>query len=197
MTSPGPSTARPAGRDVGSPDDRSPDSRRQSGTGALSPVRAALIGDAVARAGGLRIAAVTDADTLVARARRQAGDILSRARADGESDGRAAAEARRAEARRAARSVVLEAQLAACDRLRREARATVGALRDDPMYPRLLVRLEELARNAAGPSAVVTRHPSGGIVAEGKGTYVDCSLSGLAGQALEALGAEVSTLWTG
>ena len=69
---------------------------------------------------------------------------------------RAVAAAQYAEARRAARSVMLQAQRAAYDELHRQTRAAVGALLGDPAYLRLLVRLEEMA-GRAGPSATVTR----------------------------------------
>ncbi len=168
-----------------------------TGADALSPVREALIGEAIQLAGELRAAATADADAVLADARRQAAEILSQARAQGESDGQSAAAARNAMSRRAARSVTLAAQRDAYDELRRRVRGAVSALREDPVYPRLLDRLEALAHTTAGPSAAVTRHPSGGVVAQGPGVFVDCSLPRLADRAVDALGAEVSELWSG
>jgi hypothetical protein len=163
---------------------------------ALSPVRAALAGEAARQAGEIRAAASAEADAVAAAARRQVEEILSQARARGELDGQAAAARRRTTSRRAARSVTLAAQRGAYDELRRRVRDAVGALREDPVYPRLHDRLEELARGLAGPSATVTRHPAGGVVAQGPGTFVDCSLPRLADRAVDALGAEVSALWS-
>ena len=40
------------------------------------------------------------------------------------------------------------------------------ALRDAPGYPALRERLARLAQAAAGPGAVVSEHPDGGVVAE-------------------------------
>jgi vacuolar-type H+-ATPase subunit E/Vma4 len=163
----------------------------------LAPVRAALIGEATQRADELRAAATADAEAMLAAAGRQVDAVLAQARARGESDGRSAAAAREAISRRDARSVVLTAQRRAYDELRRRVRDAVGALREDPVYPRLLDRLEELARGIAGPAAAITPHPSGGVVAQGAGTFVDCSLLRLADSAVDALGAEVSALWSG
>lgn len=170
---------------------------RLIGADALSPVRAALIGQAARRAGEIRATASAEAEAVVAAGRRQAEEILSRARALGELDGRSAAASRRAASRRAARRVVLAAQRDAYEEFRRRVRAAVCALEQDPVYPRLRDRLEQMARGMAGPSATVTPHPSGGVVAEGNGTFVDCSLPRLADRAVDALGAEVSALWSG
>ena len=164
---------------------------------ALSPVRAALIREATQRAGEVRAAAAAEAAAVLEDAGHQVETILSEARGRGELDGQSAAAARRAMSRRAARSAVLTAQREAYEELRRRVRDAVGALVDDPAYPRLLDRLDELARGMAGPAAAVSRHPSGGVVAQGPGTFVDCSLPRLADIAVDGLGAEVSALWSG
>ena len=167
------------------------------GGDALAPVRAALIGEATQRADELRASATAEAEAVLADARRQVEEILAQACARGESDGQSAAAARAATSRRDARSVVLTAQCRTYDELRRRVRDAVGALREDPVYPRLLGRLEDLARSIAGPSAAISRHPSGGVLAQGAGTFVDCSLPRLADTAVDALGSEVSALWSG
>ncbi|MFI7643956.1 hypothetical protein [Nonomuraea sp. NPDC049400] len=38
-------------------------------------------------------------------------------------------------------------------------------------------------------------HPDGGVLAEGQGRRVDCTLDALAARAVDALGAEVERLW--
>lgn len=191
-----------AQRAPGGPQRASGDPRRlpgdpQIGADPLSPVRAALIRSAEQRAAELRATASAEAEAVIGAGRRQAEEVLSQARALGEQDGRSAAATRHAASRRAARRVVLTAQRDAYDDLRHRVRAAVCALQQDPVYPRLRGRLEEMARGMAGPAATITPHPSGGVVAEGSGTFVDCSLPRLADRAVDALGAEVSALWSG
>jgi hypothetical protein len=167
------------------------------GGDAVAPVRAALIAAAMRRAGQARAAASAEAGAVLVAADRQVREILSQARARGELDGRSAAALRQAAARHTARQAVLAAQRDIYEEFRRRVRDAVVGLREDPVYPRLHGRLEELARRAAGPSATVTPHPAGGVVAEGHGTFVDCSLPRLADWAVDALGAGVSALWSG
>lgn len=162
----------------------------------LAPVREALLGEARRRARELRAGAAADARAVVAAAHREAAEILSRARADGESDGRSAAAGRRAEADRAARATVLAAQCEVHAEFRQRVRDEVCALRRDPLYPSLLRTLQLMARAAAGPSAEVATDPAGGAVARAPGRRADCSLPRLAERAADALGAEVSSLWS-
>ena len=56
--------------------------------------------------------------------------------------------------------------------------------------------LSALAAGAAGPGATVTAHRAGGVVARSDRAVVDCSLPRLASLAVDALGDEVSQLWT-
>lgn len=161
----------------------------------LAPVREALLSEARRRARDLRAGAAADAEAAVSAAHREAEEILSRARAEGESDGRSAAAGRRAAADRAARATVLAAQREVYAEFRQRVRDDVCALRRDPLYPSLLRTLQELAREAAGPSAEVTSDPAGGAVARAPGRLADCSLSRLAERAADALGTEVSSLW--
>lgn len=169
---------------------------RRAEADALAPVRAAVLRAAAEEADRIRGAATAEAETVLADARDQAAAIAARARALGASDGKVAAAAHRAQSRRSVRALLLGAERDAYEQLRGQVRSAVCGLRDDPCYPRLLARLTELARAAAGPGAVVTAHPAGGVTARAPGKFVDCSLPRIAEIALGGLGAEVSTLWS-
>jgi vacuolar-type H+-ATPase subunit E/Vma4 len=162
---------------------------------ALVPVREFLLAQARAEAERTRSEAAAEAAAVLARARDQAAAILAEARARGESDGAAVAAAELARARRQARGLPLAARRQAYEALRQRARAAVRKLHEDPGYPRLRRRLARLAREQAGPHAVVSEPPEGGVVAEAPGRRVDCSLEELASRAVDALGAEVEGLW--
>ncbi|MEU8279640.1 V-type ATP synthase subunit E family protein [Microbispora bryophytorum] len=151
--------------------------------------QARLNADAVTRA------AEHDAAQTIEDARQQAREIIAAAREQGEAEAKAHSAAVRAQSARHARSSELAARRNALEELRRRAGAAVHALRDDPCYPRLVKRLGELAREAGGDDLVVREHPDGGVVAEGRGRRVDCSLEALANRAVDALGAEVERLW--
>jgi vacuolar-type H+-ATPase subunit E/Vma4 len=164
--------------------------------GALEPVRAWLLGAARTDGRRLRAEAAAEADRLLDRARAEAAAILAEAREQGTAEGAALGAAEQARSRRHARRLLLEAERQAYDELRARSRAAARALRDDPGYPALRERLARLAQAAAGPGAVVSDHPDGGVVAEAPGVRVDCSLDGLAARAVDALGGEVTGLWT-
>jgi vacuolar-type H+-ATPase subunit E/Vma4 len=163
--------------------------------GALEPVQAWLLAAAHAEAERLVAEADADAERLLQGARVEADAILAEARAQGTAEGSALVVAEQARARRLARRLVLEAERQAYDELRARSRAAVRALRQDPGYPALRERLARLALAAAGPGARVSEHPDGGVVAEAPGIRVDCTLDGLAEQAILALGGEVAELW--
>lgn len=162
---------------------------------ALHPVRA-----------GLLRAAHDDADTLSARAEREAAARLDQARAEarailedarrqGEADGADAARDRLVRARREARSRTLSARREPYEELRREAAERVRELRRADGYPLLRERLERHARVLLGPGAELTEHTDGGVVAQVPGRRVDLSLTALADRALDSMGAEVRSLW--
>ena len=67
-------------------------------------------------------------------------------------------------------------------------------LRDRPGYPQLRDRLAALAVRTAGPGAVVSEHPRGGVVARGATALADCSLPRLADRAVAALDARIAGL---
>jgi hypothetical protein len=91
--------------------------------------------------------------------------------------------------------MLLSARRQAHDELRARVLAGVAALRGEPGYAQLLDALAVKSRLAAGPGAVTTVAPDGGVVARAGAVVVDCSLSRLADQAVEALGPAVRRLW--
>jgi vacuolar-type H+-ATPase subunit E/Vma4 len=161
----------------------------------LARVRESLLARARADAERVRADAAAEADALLEQARQQAEAILAEARERGASEGAEISAAARARARRRARGLVLASQRQAYETLRERSRDAVRALRDDPSYRRLRQRLERIARELAGASAVIVEAPDGGVVAEGSGRRIDCSLGALADRAVDALGAEVEELW--
>jgi vacuolar-type H+-ATPase subunit E/Vma4 len=160
---------------------------------ALKPTIEALLARAHADADAKRREAEARAAQIVADARREADALLAQARAEGEAEMRAYDAAERARARRRARTTALTARREALDALRERTLRSVLALRDDD---RLRDRLTELARAACGPDAVVTASPDGGVIAEAPGRRVDCGLRAIADRAVDALGPEVTRLWT-
>ncbi|MEU8193470.1 V-type ATP synthase subunit E family protein [Microbispora amethystogenes] len=162
---------------------------------ALGPVTEALLRQARLDADAVAGAAEREAARTVAEARREASAVIADATRQGEAEAEAHAAAARARARREARGRELAARREVLADLRGRVAAAVRALRDDPCYPRLVEHLGELAREAGGADLVVREHPDGGVVAEGPGRRVDCSLTALAERAVDALGAEVERLW--
>ncbi|MFF4615558.1 V-type ATP synthase subunit E family protein [Nonomuraea jabiensis] len=162
---------------------------------ALAPLTEALSGQAEADARAIIAAAEEEAAELVAAARQEARAIHAAARADGAARAKADAVTERIHAERRARGMELAARREALDELRARSAAAVRTLRDHPCYPRLLDRLSALARAAGGADLVVKEQPDGGVLAEGPGRRVDCTLGALAARAVDALGAEVERLW--
>ncbi|QFY07999.1 hypothetical protein GBF35_16105 [Nonomuraea phyllanthi] len=162
---------------------------------ALAPVAEALSRQAEKDTREIMARAEEEAAALVAAARQEARTLLADARAAGAAQAEADAVTERSHAERRARGIELAARREALDHLLTRAVAAVRTLRDDPCYPRLLDRLSALARDAGGAGMVVTEHPGGGVVAEGQGRRVDCTLDALARRAVDALGAEVERLW--
>ncbi|MFF5211096.1 hypothetical protein [Streptosporangium sp. NPDC000396] len=162
---------------------------------ALAPVIDALLRRTRADAAAIAATAEKEAAEMIAAARREAQAILAEARASGTAEAQAYATTERIRARRHAHSVELAARREVLEELRRRAVTAVRRLREDPCYPRLLERLGELAREAGGEGLVVSEHPYGGVVAEGQGRRVDCTLDALASRAIDALGGEVERLW--
>jgi len=173
-----------------------PLSHETTGQDALAPVRAALLRRAREQADGLTAAARRQAAAALGQAHLDAARQLAEARAAGQAQAAPLAAAIRTEGRRGARAILLDAQRTAYEELRERVAAAVTSLRDGPDYGPLLARLRLDASQAAGPGAVITEAPAGGIVAHGRGLVVDCSLPRLADAAVAALGDQVTWLWT-
>ena len=154
---------------------------------------------AEAREDARRELASADADVQAAleHANAQAAEVLARARAQGEAEGRAAAVRDVAQARVLARMRVQAARRESYEELRRRARARVLALRDEPGYPALLDRLAAAARVALGPGAQLETDPAGegGVRAQAGTRRVDLTLPALADRCLNDHGAAAARLW--
>jgi vacuolar-type H+-ATPase subunit E/Vma4 len=161
----------------------------------LAPVRVRMLRHATEQAAGILAGARREADEIVSRALRSAEAAVTQARAAGRLEAAALAAAERARGRGEARSMLLNARRQAHDELRARVLAGVVALRGEPGYAQLLDALAVKSRLAAGPGAVATVAPDGGVVARSGAVVVDCSLSRLADQAVEALGPAVRQLW--
>jgi len=161
---------------------------------ALEPVRAAMLHRATAEAEALVAAARQDAAALLAQARRDAEAELTQARADGAAQAAPLAVAERNRGHREAREALLAAGRAIRDEAERRIRAAVLGLHGEPGYGDLRDRLAGLARAAAGPDAVLSEHPAGGVVARTPSVLVDCSLPRLADLVIGQLGPQITEL---
>lgn len=158
---------------------------------ALEPLTDALLARAQADADGARAAAEHEAQQVVATATSRAEALLTHAQALGEADAAGLLAADRATSRRAARAVVLSAQRAAYDELRRRSRAAVAGLLADPERHR---RLAVTVRDRLGEGATVRDHPAGGVVATSPdGRHIDASVDALVEAALA--GIDLRQLW--
>lgn len=163
---------------------------------ALTPVREALRSAAETRAEQLRQDATEEAKEVVAAADDEAARILSAAVSDGQASARADAALRSARARRQAHEVVLAQQSALRHELQEGVREAAVAVRKESAYPMLLAILKERCLAVLGGDAVVTEDPAGGVVARAGSRSLDLRLPTLAARTLDAMGPEVSRLWT-
>jgi hypothetical protein len=161
---------------------------------ALEPVRAAMLRNARNQAEQIVARAARAAEALLAQAHADVEVAMVQAQAEGAAAARSVAAAEIGRSRRAARSAILGAEQVTRDGLVTQIRAAIVGLRDEPGYPHVLDRLTELAKRAAGPDAIITEHPDGGVVARSAGVLVDCSLPRLADRAVIALAARISEL---
>ncbi len=160
-------------------------------TDSLAPLRRALLDAAVHDAAAIRAEAEAEAARLRAEAAERAASILAEARARGEAEGSARVAAQRSGARREARTVTLEAQRAAYDRVRDEAVAAVAAVVRRPVERG---RLTALVRESLGPDATITDLPRGGLAGESAdGRRVDASAETLVALAMAEL--DLEQLW--
>lgn len=163
----------------------------------LEPVRQALLADAEGQAASVRNRAEQEAAAIRAEADAAVAEAVRRAEDHARATLRIRADQSLEQARAEAHAAVLRARGEARRRLAGATREAAIALRGDPRYPELLDRLERLAIDQLGPSAVVQRdpEPSGGVIAEASGRRVDYTLDALAQRALGALGGEIAELW--
>ena len=163
----------------------------------VAPLRRALLSVAEAEAESV----VGDASSRAARelsdARAEVAALVERARAEGEAAARHDALRVVARARREGRALLLGAQREVYDELRRRAHAAVEELRFEPAYPRLLDRLEGVARAQLGPGAAVEVDPPevGGVRASSGRRRIDLTLPTLAERCLAGLGGDLERLW--
>jgi hypothetical protein len=163
----------------------------------LDPLRAALRAQAEADAKRQVAAAVAARSRCVAEAQATARGLIEQGRLDGERLAGEESRRRLAVAYRQARELVLGAQRALAEELRRRARAGALALRDEPGYDTLVERLGSLARSQLGEAAELTIDPPGrgGVVARAGAASVDYTLPAVADRALDGLDARLETLW--
>lgn len=161
---------------------------------ALEPVRAEMLRQATQGAAAAVGSARDAAAAMIAQAQADADALVVRATAEGAVQAAPVAQAELSRGRQAARSITLGGDLAVRNEVVRRIKAAVLALRDSPDYPQLLERLSALAASAAGPGAVVTAHPDGGVVATSGGVTVNCSLPRLADRAVTVLDARITAL---
>jgi hypothetical protein len=158
---------------------------------ALAPVRAAMLRRAAAEAEAITATARRDAAALLAAMRRDAKAALGQARSDGISLAAPLATAEQGRGRRAARAALLGAERSIRTEAEGRIRAAILSLPGQPGYDELRDRLAALARAAAGPDALVTEHPGGGVIAHAPCVLVDCSLPRLAERVIDALGPQI------
>jgi hypothetical protein len=161
---------------------------------ALEPVRAAMLHQATQDAAAAVANARDAAAAMIAQAEADADALVTRATAEGAAKAAPVAVAELSRGRQAARSVTLGTDLAIRNEVVSRIKAAVLALRDGPDYPQLLERLNALASGAAGPDAVITPHPDGGVVAASGGVTVNCSLPRLADRVVAVLDARITAL---
>ena len=162
----------------------------------LDPVRAALLAQAEAEAGRLVDQADERVAAQVSRAEEQKTALVDRARAEGEAAAELEAASELTRARRRARTLVLEAQRAIYDDVRREARASVQRLRSEPQYEQLLERLSAVVREELGPEAeLVLDPPEGGVIGRLGNRRVEHTLPVLVERCLAERAEEVERVW--
>ena len=154
-----------------------------------------MLASARAEAESLLTRADADATAEIERARRRADDLVTAARAAGEADAESQAAHILRHARRRAGSAVQRARRDAYDRLRYEARQAARELHRQRGYPRLRAGLAAAARTVLGADAVIDEAVGGGVVAAAGSRRLDLSLDTFADAAVDALGAQVSSLW--
>ena len=165
---------------------------------ALAPVRHAVLGDADAEATAIVARARAAADDTVAAAQQEVDEAVAAARRRAAAAAAARARGALDRARRDHHTEILRAEAVLHDELAARVRYAVAQLPDDPRWPTLLDRLEQLARDQLGEDAVTRRdpEPGRGVVAEAGGRRVDYGLDALATRAFAAIEHEVAESWS-
>jgi vacuolar-type H+-ATPase subunit E/Vma4 len=169
--------------------------READAAAAVGPVRTHMLRRAAEQASRILADARREADAIVSQGRSSAERAVSQAREEGRREAADLAAGERSRGRSDARSVLLGARREMHEELRGRVGGAVTGLRDEPGYDQLLERLTGMARQAAGPDAVLSAPAAGGVVARSAEVLVDCSLPRLADLAVEALAADVQALW--
>jgi vacuolar-type H+-ATPase subunit E/Vma4 len=159
---------------------------------ALQPLRAALLAAATEQAQAIVADSEDEGRELLASARRERDAVVDEARQQGEQEAALRLRSQRARAHRKARELVLEAQRAAYDDLRRAAGAAVRDLLSDP---REMQRWSAAVSARLGATAVVREARGGGVVGETEdGRVMDASVATVVDQAVAEL--DLECLWT-
>lgn len=163
---------------------------------ALQPLENALLAHARADAAAAMSNGRQRAEEIRATARQRASDLADSARNEGRQQAQAEVDTELARKRRQAHALVLAAQRAVYEQLRRRCLDTASALRDDPGYSLLRSQLAGIAAVMLGPSADIQDGPGGGVVASSDGRSVDLSLAALVERELAGRDTEVPELWS-
>ena len=158
----------------------------------LAPLHEVLLRRAGAEAEAIRAASQEQAAALLAAAQERADEITADARRRGEEDATVLLERDRADARRAARDVVLHARADLYEELRAQACAAVAELLAETGAR---ARLTERLRAELGAGCEVQDSPDGGLVASSPdGRRVDASVEALVATALPRM--DLEGLWS-
>jgi vacuolar-type H+-ATPase subunit E/Vma4 len=159
---------------------------------ALQPLRSALLAAATEQAQVIVADSEDEGRELLASARRERDAVVGEARRRGEQEAALRLRSQRAQAHRQARELVLEAQRAAYDDLRRAAGAAVREVLSDPGEKQ---RWSAALRARLGATAVVREARGGGVVGETEdGRVVDASVATVVDEAVADL--DLGCLWT-
>lgn len=162
----------------------------------LDPLREALLAEARTDADRLVGQAEQRAATRVTRAEEEKAALVRRARAEGEAAAELEAASELTQARRRARTLVLEAQRTAYEDARREAHAAVQRLRSEPQYQELIERLAARVREELGPDAELELDPpEGGVVGRLGNRRVDHTLPAIVERCVAERGDDLERLW--
>jgi vacuolar-type H+-ATPase subunit E/Vma4 len=162
----------------------------------LDPVRAALLAEARTEADRLVSEAEERAATYVAHAEEEKTALVRRARAEGEAAAELESASELAQARRRARTFVLEARRAVYEDARREAHAAAQRLRSESRYEQLIDRLAAQVKEELGPDAELELDPpEGGVLGRLGNRRVDHTLPALVERCLDECGDDLERLW--